>query len=104
MFNPERTKVLVRFLSFALCLTFLGACATAPPYQEMSDARQAIKLAEEAGAASKQPALFGEAQEFMASAKRRIDKRQFGTARYDAIRAREKAIRALDLLTRVPEQ
>jgi hypothetical protein len=40
----------LRCLCTACVLAFVASCATAPPVQEMSDARQAIAAAKEAGA------------------------------------------------------
>lgn len=102
--NLEPLKSSLRLVGLIACVILLVACATTPPFQEMSDARQAISLAREAGVATRFPELFAEAENFLASAKRRMDKRQFGAARYDARRAREKAIGAMDMLSRNPQQ
>ena len=49
------------FSALALAL-LLAACETAPPVQEMSDARQAITVAREAGAADLAAAELAEAE------------------------------------------
>ena len=62
-----------RIVLLACLMVGISACATSPPYQEMSDARQAIALAEEAGAAEKSPRLFAQAQALLKRAKERIN-------------------------------
>ncbi len=48
--NLSTVSACARWLCLALFLGGLAGCATAPPVQEMSDARQAISAAKEAGA------------------------------------------------------
>src|SRR5688572_1494375 len=72
----------------------LIACAGAP-VQEMSDARQAIKAAQEAGAEQFARDTFSEAQTLLSTAEAQLQKRQFRTARRDASAARAKAVQAL---------
>lgn len=75
-------------------LAFLGACATAP-VQEMSDARQAIQAAEEAGAAERAPEALRDAKRLLTSAERKLQREAYAGARYDAREARRRAAEAL---------
>jgi F0F1-type ATP synthase membrane subunit b/b' len=81
-------------LGLALSLWLLG-CATSPPVQEMSDARQAIAAAEEADADRLAPQTIGEARDYLAQAEEQIRDRNYGLARGSAMRARTRAIYAL---------
>ena len=84
------------------CLIFLAAsllgCATAPPVQEMSDARQAIAVAREAGAEqlaieelSQAESLLKKAEEFLVIG----TSNAYWQARNAAIDAKEMAFEAL---------
>jgi hypothetical protein len=77
----------------------LAACTTAP-VQEMSDARQAIRSAEEAGAAQRPSDALSAAQRLLRAAQTYLeagaydDARRFASdARDEAIKAREEAVR-----------
>ncbi|MEM7083617.1 MAG: DUF4398 domain-containing protein [Pseudomonadota bacterium] len=76
----------------------LGACATNPPYQEMSDARQAVAAAEEAGARETSPYLFRLANRHLSNARTAMKERRFNAARNEAVLAHRKATEALDEL------
>ena len=83
-------------LACALLVTMtLTACAGAP-VQEMSNARQAIKAAREAGAERAAPQTLSEAQTLLDRAQDRLQRRQYREARRDARAARSKAAEALD--------
>ncbi len=73
----------------------LSACAGAP-VQEMSNARQAIKAARDAGADKIAPATLSEAQTLLERAEANLQRRAYRDARRDAIAARGKASEALD--------
>ena len=66
------------------------ACETAPPVQEMSDARQAIAVAREAGAAER--AAF------------HLNEHAYSEARRDAKQAKMKALDALKASELTPDQ
>ena len=66
----------------------VSGCAGAP-VQEMSNARQAIKAARDAGAEKIVPSTLSEAQAL-------LERRAYRDARRDAIAARSKATEALD--------
>jgi uncharacterized protein HemX len=81
----------------ALIALILGAgCATAPPVQEMSDARQAIAAAEEAQAERYAPDQMREARRFLADAEEHIRQEAFNLARINAVRALNRATQALE--------
>jgi hypothetical protein len=74
----------------------LAACASGPPVQEMSNARQAIKAARDAGAEQTAPQQLTEAEALLERAEYSLQKRDYRDARRDAIAARGKAAEALD--------
>ncbi len=86
-------KIVQLCLFIACCGLF--ACETAPPVQEMSDARQAIAVAKEAGAADHAASQLQAAEDFLASAEKKLSERAFHQARSDANQAKSKALDAL---------
>jgi hypothetical protein len=72
----------------------LAACAGAP-VQEMSNARQAIRAAREAGAEQTAPQKLSEAEELLIRAEDSLERRAYGEARRNAKAARDKAAEAL---------
>ena len=88
------------FLSLFLLLT---ACATAP-VQEMSDARQAIKAAEVAGAREYAAEAFAEALQLLDDADYLISQRRFEVARVVARRAKTISIQARRAALHVRQQ
>lgn len=72
-----------------------SACVSAPPVQEMSDARQAISAAEQADAGRLAPESLGDARRFLAEAERQIQEQAYGPARLNAVRAKNRASQAL---------
>jgi len=72
-----------------------AGCETAPPVQEMSDARQAIAVAKEAGAAEKAAIHLKAAESYLQKAQQELNDRQYSQARYDAKQAKMKALDAL---------
>jgi hypothetical protein len=84
--------------SFFLALTLLlAACETAPPVQEMSDARQAISVAREAGAADLAATELAEAERYLQNAEENLDRQQYREARQAALEAKESAQKALQV-------
>lgn len=75
----------------------LSACAGAP-VQEMSNARQAIRAAYDAGAERVAPAQFTQARAFMQQAEMNLQSRAYRDARRNAIAARGKAVEALEVI------
>ena len=86
--------LLARGLLIAIMFIAAG-CGTAPPVQEMSDARQAIAAAKEAGAAQSAAEELRAAEAFLDSAQRKLSERAYGQARRDALQAKSKALDAL---------
>lgn len=81
-------------LAVLLCLA-LSACAGAP-VQEMSNARQAIRAAHDAGAERVAPDQLTEARAYMEDAEKSLQGRKYREARRQAVAARGKAVEALD--------
>ena len=73
---------------------FAAGCESMP-VQEMSDARQAIMAAREAGAEEHAAEVLLEAEESLESAEKYLNSRNYGVARREAIEAKTKAIDAL---------
>ena len=74
----------------------IAACATSPPVQEMSDAREAIAAAEEASAAELAPGPLNDARRFLETAEQLLRDEAYGAARINAIRAKNRAMQALE--------
>ena len=77
-------------------LLALAACETTPPAQEMSDARQAIAVAREAGAAEFAAFHLKAAEDYLESARRALNSGEYSEARYNAKQAKMKALDALN--------
>ncbi|MDJ0701228.1 MAG: DUF4398 domain-containing protein [Woeseiaceae bacterium] len=76
----------------AIALLFvMAACETAPPVQEMSDARQAIAVAREAGAEEHAPLQLQEAVDFLQRAEQKLNERDYLVARNQALAAKQRA-------------
>ena len=72
----------------------VAACAVAP-VQEMSNARQAIKAARDAGADRLAPQKLSEAQALLERAETSLQSRSYRDARRNAVAARGRASEAL---------
>jgi hypothetical protein len=80
-----------------LLLSLLStSCALAPPVQEMSDARQAIRAAIDADARRHAPSRLREAESLMDQAARDLERGSYLQARQNALSAKGHAIRARD--------
>lgn len=86
-----------RFSLLAILLLASVACETAPPVQEMSDARQAIAVAREAGAEAHAAQQLLEAEKFLHSAQQNLNEEKYTDARRDALQAKSKALVARKL-------
>jgi len=82
-------------LVLALFIAATG-CAISPPVQEMSDARQAIRAAENADAETYAPRALHAAELLMDSAAQDLEEGEYSQARQAARAARKKAIEARD--------
>jgi hypothetical protein len=87
-------RVFVLLLAASM-LALLAGCATSPPVQEMSDARQAIAAAEEADAERLAPDQLQDARRLLADAEAQLRQEAFNLARINAVRARNRATQAL---------
>lgn len=63
----------------------------------MSNARQTVMAAQQSAAAHTAPQLMAQAQKLLADAQAALDAGDYATARKDAERAREAALRVLQL-------
>lgn len=84
-----RATVLVALLAIAGCQS--------APVQEMSDARQAISVAKEAGAEKLAPNDIKAAIEYLQSAEGFLNQRRYDMARREAVNAKASALDALRL-------
>lgn len=82
-----------------MLLLAVAACETAP-VQEMSDARQAITVARNAGAEQLASRELREAESYLASAEHELEKRAYSRARFDALAAKNSALQALSAAER----
>jgi hypothetical protein len=73
----------------------VAGCVSAPPVQEMSDARQAISAAEQAEAGRVAGDTLAAARRFLAEAERQLQEEAYGPARMNAVRAKNRAVLAL---------
>lgn len=78
-------------------MLLFAACETAPPVQEMSDARQAITVAREAGAADLAAAELAAAEKYLQNAEDKLDDHEYREARNAALEAKLRAQKALQL-------
>jgi hypothetical protein len=76
-----------------LLVLSLSGCASAPT-QEMSNARQSVQAAHEAGATEYATQNLEVARDYLARAERELELRYFARARHDAIVAKSEAIKA----------
>ena len=93
MYSTRLTSLLTGLLLGAAL--FVAGCETAPPVQEMSDARQAIAVAREAGAEELASIHLKAAEFYLKSAEEKLNNQDFLQARYDAKQAKMKALDAL---------
>ncbi len=84
-----------RALIAVALLALAGCVATAPPVQEMSDARQAVAAARDAGADKLAPQIYRRSISLLRSAEGTLERRRFKQARDQALAARRLAIEAM---------
>lgn len=82
----------------------IAACAVGPPVQEMSDARQAIVAAEESDAATLAADQLREARRLLEEAESQLRNEMYVPARSYAIRARSRAVEALQVSQTAAQQ
>jgi outer membrane murein-binding lipoprotein Lpp len=86
---------MLRFLTVFVGVACLAGCASAPPVQEMSDARQAIAAAGAAGATTATSPDFYAAQAAITRAETHLQAQEFTRARLAALQAKRHAAAAL---------
>ena len=91
------TRSITRLFGVLALTLLLAACETAPPVQEMSDARQAITVAREAGAADLAAAELAAAEQYLQNAETKLDDEQYREARQAALEAKLRAQKALQM-------
>jgi hypothetical protein len=91
-FSPKPGRTLVPSFTLLVCILLAG-CATAP-VQEMSDARQAIRAAVDAGAVQFAPYELQTARQLLEEAEERLDEHAYQDAERLARNARDAAKRA----------
>ena len=74
----------------------LSACASLPPLQEMSNARQTIDAAKEMNSSAEQSQKIQEAERLLSRAERRMEVNLYESARQDALRAQKEAIEFIE--------
>ena len=82
-----------KYLAIMLLLISAG-CASTPPAQEMSDARQAVQAARDADAERYAPISFDEAERLLEQATRLLEMKNYRKARQSALAAKEMALKA----------
>ncbi|MCG5536423.1 DUF4398 domain-containing protein [Ectothiorhodospira mobilis] len=85
-----RTYGAVALLLWAL----MAGCATTAPVQEMSDARQALQAAEQAGARERAAEAYRRSRALLEEAQLRLESGEYGPAREKALEAKRAAIEA----------
>lgn len=85
-----------------LVVTALAGCAIAPT-QEMSDARQSVQAAHEAGARDYASRNLRIAVDYLEEAERELELRYFSRARHDAVVARSEALKARNVTLAIRE-
>ena len=85
-----------RIITIVLALFILSGCATLPPLQEMSNARQTISAAKELSENAAADEKILAAERLLARAQRRIEVNLYDSARQDALRAQKEAIEFIE--------
>jgi len=80
---------------FVLVVTVVASGCAGAPVQEMSNARQTIRAAQDAGAAQYAPQSLGEAQGLLTEAETALHRHEYRAARRRAMEAHDKAAEAL---------
>jgi len=85
-----------RFTSLAMSGAFLMlfACTSIAPVQEMSNARQTLRAADQMRASYFAPELFGAARDLLQAAEAQLAKGEYEQAKTYALAARAQALRA----------
>jgi nucleoid-associated protein YgaU len=87
---------LLKGVGLPVMLGIIAGCATAPT-QEMSDARQAVQSAREAGANTHAPVALDNAEKQLSQAERELQVHKYKRARNDATNAKQSAVKARNM-------
>ena len=90
-------KRIFYIVSSALLVLLMSACSIMAPVQEMSNARQSIRAAEEVNAEKLASNILSEAQQRLKSAMRELDAGEYERARILALEAKHLALKARQL-------
>jgi nucleoid-associated protein YgaU len=90
------TKRLLKAAGVVIWVSVAAGCASAPT-QEMSDARQAVQAARDAGAPLHTPAAMDSAEQDLTQAEQQLRQRDYKSARQDAVAAKQEAVRARNM-------
>jgi nucleoid-associated protein YgaU len=96
------SHTLFKWVSFLAVLGMTAGCATVPT-QEMSDARQAVQAAREAGANLHTPTAMNSAEHELSQAEQELRGRNYKIARNDALSAKQEAIKARNMALAISE-
>jgi hypothetical protein len=92
---PRRRKISsALYLCVSVAAVVVSGCASAP-VQEMSNARQTVRAAQDADAAKYAPESLLEAQTLLSQAETALRRHEYRSARRHAMEAHEKAAEAL---------
>jgi hypothetical protein len=90
-------KRLFYIANITLLIVFVSACAMTAPVQEMSNARQSIRAAQDANAEKLAVNVLSEARQRLRSAIHELDAGEYERARILAIEAKHLALKARQL-------
>ncbi len=92
-----RMSFFARALGLVTFVLTVGVGCASAPTQEMSDARQAIQAAQDAGAQRQAADALGSAQSLMGKAEQSIEAGRYEDARADALEAKKSAVAARNM-------
>lgn len=93
--NSPVSRCLPRYGISLIYISIITGCATAPPTQEMSDARQSVEAAESIGADKHAPVALDSAQRLLSKAQNDLKAGEYKEAQREALAAREAARQAM---------
>ncbi|MGH8281360.1 MAG: DUF4398 domain-containing protein [Gammaproteobacteria bacterium] len=95
----DRKLFIFTRLAVLITALVLVACASAP-VQEISNARQAVAAAQQAGADQSAPRQMAEARRLLQAAQAALDEGNYSTSRQYALHAHDEAVKALRISQR----
>ncbi|NNC77500.1 MAG: DUF4398 domain-containing protein [Woeseiaceae bacterium] len=91
---PSLRSLIISSCGLIAMLLMVSACEIAPPVQEMSDARQAIAVARDAGAEAHAAEQLLQAEQYLQTAEQRLTEENYAEARRAALAAKSRALTA----------